>query len=57
MSLLQRRQGTADIRIIEMAGNPPGKEVNLKVEFSPIEIEEVLHEEVAFFGKPDYCHP
>jgi hypothetical protein len=25
----------------------------LKVEFSPIETEEVLHEEVTFFGKPD----
>ena len=37
-------------------GNPPEKEVDLTVEFSPIEIEEVLHEEVAFFGKPDHQH-
>jgi hypothetical protein len=30
--------------------------VDLNVEFSPNEIEEVLHEEVAFFGKPAHQH-
>nr|WP_230089598.1 Tn3 family transposase [Herminiimonas contaminans] len=59
-STILRRLGTASRKnklYYAFRGNPPGKEVNLKVEFSPIEIEEVLHEEVAFFGKPDYCHP
>jgi hypothetical protein len=41
----------------KLLGNPPEKEVDLKLEFSPIEIEEVLHEEVTFFGKSDHCHP
>jgi hypothetical protein len=35
-------------------GNPPEKEVDMIVEFSPIGIEEILHEEVAVFGKPDH---
>jgi hypothetical protein len=37
-------------------GNPPEKEAALKVEFSSIGIEEILHEEVPFFGKPDHQH-
>jgi len=28
----------------------------MKVEFSPISIEAVLHEEVPLFGKPDHQH-
>jgi hypothetical protein len=32
-------------------GNPREKEADLKVEFSLVELEEVLHEEITFFFK------
>ncbi|WP_460844411.1 HlyD family type I secretion periplasmic adaptor subunit, partial [Noviherbaspirillum agri] len=49
-------QANAEILLGTRPGNPPEKEADLKVEFSPIRNEEVLHEEVAFFGKPNHRH-
>ena len=35
-------------------GNPPTKQSDLKVEFSPIKLEEVLHEEIPLYRQSDH---